>query len=365
MRFSFIIPTRNRHDELAHTLHQLASYDPALLANAAEVIVADNASDAPVRVPSRLANAIPVHLIRLDHNAGAAARNTAAQRATGDWLVMLDDDSHPTAGDFAALAQTAPDDLAAIGAEILLPSGIHESGGLPEVIIGCACIIRRHAFLAVGGYDPSFEYYAEEYDLCAKLIAAGHRITHSRALRFEHRKVDSGRSFDRILARLVRNNGWVIARYAPDHLRDDALRAMLDRYRTIAHRERAQTGYNDGIDELTSTIDNQPRVPLSPEHWDRFTGLAACRAHLIPQIRQHSAKRIALVARGKGDDLIELVIRESGAELVTDDQTADLRIAGSLSPGPMMDAARAHESKAAWSMAPEPLCSHAKSRTTM
>lgn len=348
MRFSFIIPTRNRHDELAHTLHQLASYDPALLANAAEVIVADNASDAPVRVTSRLANAIPVHRIRLDHNAGAAARNTAAQRATGDWLVMLDDDSHPTSGDFAALAQTAPDDLAAIGAEILLPSGIHESGGLPEVIIGCACIIRRHAFLAVGGYDPSFEYYAEEYDLCAKLIAAGHRITHSRALRFEHRKVDSGRSFDRILARLVRNNGWVIARYAPDHLRDDALRAMLDRYRTIAHRERAQTGYNDGIDELTSTIDNQPRAPLSPEHWDRFTGLAACRAHLIPLIQQNNAKRIALVARGKGDDLIEQVIRESGAELVTDDHTADLRIAGSLSPGPMLDAIESYDALPAW-----------------
>ncbi len=348
MRFSFIIPTRNRHDELARTLKHLADYDPALLAGAAELIVIDNASDEPVRLPPRLANAIPIHRIRLDHNAGAAARNTAAMRAAGEWLVMLDDDSHPTAGDFAALAQTAPDDLAAIGGEILLPSGAHESGGLPEVIIGCGCIIRRHAFLAVGGYDPSFEYYAEEYDLCAKLIAAGHRITHARAVRFEHRKVNSGRSFDRILARLVRNNGWVIARYAPDHLRDDALRAMLDRYRTIAHRERAQAGYNDGIDELTSTIDNQPHIPLSTEHWERFTGLAACRAHLIPLIKQHSAKRIALVARGKGDDLIEQVIRESGAEFVANKLDADLRIAGSLSPGPMLDAIESHDALPAW-----------------
>lgn len=365
MSISFIIPTHNRHDELARTLAILGAYDTALLGAAAEVIVIDNASDTPVRAPRALPNAVPVRTHRLDHNAGAAARNTAAKIASGDWLVMLDDDSAPIDGDFAHLASTAPPDLAAIGGEILLPDHTHESGGLPEVIIGCGCLIRRDAFLAVSGYDPSFNYYAEEYDLCAKLIARGHRITHTRAVRFEHRKVAANRSFDRIIARLVRNNAWTIARHAPDHLRDDALRATLERYRAIAIRERVEHGYNEGLNELHRTIDAQPRTPLSQSHWDRFIGLAACRAHLIPLLQQLQARTVALISGGKGEDLIEQVIREAQREIVTDSSPADARVIATLSPGPMLDALDQTDALAPWrldSPSPAPL-SVASTRT--
>lgn len=338
MLLSFIIPTHNRHDQLARTLSILGAYDPKLLADAAEVIVIDNASAAPVRTPPTLANAIPVRTHRLQNNAGAAARNTAAQMTDADWLVMLDDDSAPVAGDFAQLLGAAPPDLAAIGGEILLPSGAHEAGGLPEVIIGCGCIIRRDAFLAVAGYDPAFDYYAEEYDLCAKLIARGHRITHTRAVRFHHRKVATNRSFDRIIARLVRNNAWTIARHAPDHLRDEALRATLERYQQIARREHAERGYTQGLAELAATLDAQPRTPLNPEQWHRFTGMAACVAHLPRQLKDAGAHAAALINPGKGDDIIQKVIRDAGVDLAESEQSADTRVIGTLSPGPMLDA---------------------------
>ena len=205
---SFIIPTRDRAPVLAETLTGLSELGPL----PAELIVVDNASEAPPELPARLPNDIPVRTIRLDSNEGAAARNRAAEAARAEWLVMLDDDSHPVGAGFLRAIADAPADVAAIGAEIFLPSGAREAGGLPEVFIGCAAAIRRADFLAAGGYDPAFDYYAEEYDLAAKLLLAGRRVVHDRRFRALHRKSTQGRDMGRILHRLVRNNVWALQR---------------------------------------------------------------------------------------------------------------------------------------------------------
>ena len=57
-----------------------------------------------------------------------------------------------------------------------------------------------------------------------------------------------------ILARLVRNNGWVMQRYAPDELRRDQVRDQRRRYRAIAAKESASRGYSEGLLELRRTI---------------------------------------------------------------------------------------------------------------
>ena len=94
---------------------------------------------------------------------------------------MLDDDSAPSSlGHLNAIAD-AGRLTAAISAEIWLAgeqdSSVasaqrtqRESGGLPEVFTGCGVAIRREAFLEARGYDHSFGYYVEEYDLAAKLL---------------------------------------------------------------------------------------------------------------------------------------------------------------------------------------------------
>ena len=75
------------------------------------MIVVDNASDPPARVPAWLANGLPVTLIRETDNLGASARNRAAATAGGDWLVMLDDDSAPTHAAFESILPRVPEDL--------------------------------------------------------------------------------------------------------------------------------------------------------------------------------------------------------------------------------------------------------------
>ncbi|MFM9956633.1 MAG: glycosyltransferase family 2 protein [Phycisphaerales bacterium] len=392
---SFIIPTRDRPEQLAITLAHLGNLPVPQLARAggAEMLVADNASRFVPVVPERLANGVPVSLILMAKNDGAAARNAAARAAKGQWLIMLDDDSHPLDSGFIDVLRDAPDDVAAIGAEIfLLPSErarsvsdgsadqlggsrLHspptqsrgslfgslertvpaphhrEAGGLPEVFIGCGVAIRRSVFLdadlgspmpgvfAGGGYDPAFHYYAEEYDLAARIIRAGLRTIHHRGFRVMHRKVTSGRDMNTILRRLVRNNAWVEQRYAPEHERRAAIQRVVSRYRAIAEKEHALEGYTLGLGDLDDTLDHQPRAEMTQHQYDRFTGLAAARAHLGALLREARPRRVCIIEPGKNLWVVERAVVEAGVELTPNPDDADTLVIGTLSPGPMLDAA--------------------------
>ena len=103
---TYVIPTRDRHEELARTLAAIAALGP----HAAEVLVIDNASAAPVRTWEVLISGVPVRCIRLKRNLAAAARNLAVQYADArsQWFVMLDDDSHPVDLRYLSILREAP-----------------------------------------------------------------------------------------------------------------------------------------------------------------------------------------------------------------------------------------------------------------
>lgn len=360
MLLSYLIPTRDRPEVLSATLAALG----ALPRHDAHVIVVDNASATRPTLPRTLANGLSVELIPLRSNAGAAARNAAAIASDPacEWLVMLDDDSAPMwIGHLEALAAAGPD-AAALAAEIWLPSAKspepespdpstlgaiparaanlrtrREAGGLPEVFIGCGVAIRRTAFLESGGYDHTFNFYAEEYDLAAKLLRAGGRITLDRRFQVMHRKVAAGRDMNIILERLVRNNGWVMQRYAPARRRITELRRVIDRYGDIARKEQAETGYIRGRSELLATLRNQRRTPLAAPLWDRFTGKAVARASLERAWIRRGFRTAAIIDEGKNGHIIREVLRELGVREVPASE-ANTLIVGTLSPGPMLDA---------------------------
>ena len=334
----YALPTRDRPGELERTLDLLGT----LRDDAGPVVVIDNASNPPARTPRRLANNQPVERIRLGHNEGAAARNRAIEALDTDWIVMLDDDSAPDPDrPLAPRLENHPPDTAAIMADIHLPAAHgygprRESGGLPEVFVGCGVAIRRDALLRTGGYDPAFGFYAEEYDLAARLIAAGYRVGFEPRWRVEHRKTAHGRDMDTILARLVRNNGWVMARWAPSDALDAELERVRARYRHIAEKEHARSGYRRGLAELERTLNDQPRTPLTRAHWDRFTGRAAADDAIALALRAEPFDRAAMIARGKNDHIVRAALVSRGIEIVEDDNTCPLVIA-TLSPGPMLD----------------------------
>ena len=332
---SFIIPTRNRPEALRRTLGMIELCCERIACDA-EIIVIDNASDEPVALAPGARSRLRVRLIRSNENIGAAARNIGARQASHDWIVMLDDDSFPLDSDFVQALREAPDDVVAIGAEIVLPDGSRERGGLPEVIIGCGAAIRREAFLAVGGYDPAFDYYAEEYDLCAKFILNGWRIVQDFRFRVRHEKLTQGRDFDRIVHRLVRNNSWVMQRYAPPWERDRELGQITARYAVIAVKESAAVGFSRGMDDLLQTLHAQPATPMSKSQWHRFTGFTHVGSHLKQQ-RAVLGQAVAIVDAGKNEQVVRSAASELGINIVEDEHEADALIIGTISPGPMLD----------------------------
>lgn len=337
MHIAYVMPTRNRPDVLDRTLRSIG----ALSRHAAEVIVVDNDSDARPKVPRKLENGVPVRLLALRENLGAAARNVgveASDPGTG-WIVMLDDDSHPTSIDYVERLAGAPGDVLAVSADIHLPAqGCREHGGLPEVFIGCGVAIRREAFLRAGGYDRAFNYYVEEYDLAARLLRMGGRVAFERLFHVEHHKVNAGRDMDVILARLIRNNGWVAQRYAPEDERRAELRHLRARYRSIAKKEGAIAGFARGLVELRQTRASQPRREMSRDLYDRFTGLAHARCAISCALRELAFRSAAIIARGKNDWAVERALREHGVALA-DKGSADALVIGTMSPGPMLDGA--------------------------
>ena len=337
---TYLLPTHNRHAPLQRTLEAIAalSVDAHESIGGAEVIVVDNASDPPAKLPSSLRNGLLLRMLRRETNQGTAARNFGVEQARGEWIVMLDDDSHPLDANHVELLSEIEDDVAAIGADIFLPDGSREAGGLPEVFIGCGVAIRRNAFLEAGGYDAAFDYYAEEYDLCAKLMLHGWRIVHDQRFRVLHEKISAGRDMNRIIHRLVRNNCWVAQRYAPADMRDQELSETVSRYARIAMKEGAACGFALGMTELLQTLDHQPRAAMSPELFDRFTGLAHVRATLAECSAIAPGVRVAIVDEGKNVWAIRQALQDVGARVVERQSEADCIVIGTLSPGPMLDA---------------------------
>jgi GT2 family glycosyltransferase len=337
---SYVIPTRDRPRRLKDTLLAIEALGDHRALGGAEVIIADNDSAERLVLPKRLAGSIAVRELRLPANIGAAARNEAAKVSdpASEWLVMLDDDSHPLDLGFAASLAAQPADVAALAADIHLASGVRESGGLPEVFIGCGVAVRRGVFLALGGYDPAFGYYAEEYDLAARMLLAGRRVVFDPAFRVLHAKDTANRSFDLIAARLVRNNGWVAQRYAPEGRRLPELRALRRRYRTIAAKEHALRGFGRGLAELRATLRRQPRTPMSEELWDRFTGAAAARRTLLAAYAARPFATAAIVDEGKNVGVIVAALDSMGVRLTGEGEDAEVAVIGTMSPGPMLDA---------------------------
>jgi GT2 family glycosyltransferase len=342
---SYVLPTRNRPERLKATLQALAALGDHREVGGAEVVVVDNASQERLILPRVLDSGLEIKYILRSRNEGAAARNHGVQASdpSSSWIVMLDDDSYPDDTDFLASLAQQPPDVGAVSADVWLPTrraqrAAREQGGLPEVFIGCGVAIRRSLFLSLQGYDPSFNYYVEEYDLAARLLLTGYRVAFEQTFSVTHAKVTANRDMNVILGRLIRNNGWVAQRYAPDQHRLAELRETRRRYRRIAAKEHALEGFGRGLSELRKTLRAQLRSPMPDAIWDRFTGLAAARAALQSAYAARPFSTACIVDEGKNAWAIGQALHDLGVKVTGENDDAEAMIIGTMSPGPMLDA---------------------------
>jgi GT2 family glycosyltransferase len=171
----------------------------------AEILVVDNGPDGSLAGDLR-GYAPEVTAIAAGSNLGyVGAVNLAAARASGDYLVCLNPDARAEVDCLAKLAAVADADqrVALVGAQILLedgltrnagdnplhPTGISPSGGYGEprergeprdvaVVSGACCLIRREAFLALGGFVEELFLYYDDVDLAWRARIAGMRVVY-------------------------------------------------------------------------------------------------------------------------------------------------------------------------------------------
>jgi GT2 family glycosyltransferase len=240
-----VVATRNRRDQLLETLRH----------HEAPVIVVDNASTDGS--PDAVEAAYPhIHVVRLARNVGAAARNIGVRLATTPYVAFADDDSYwqpgclrravelleayPTVGLLSgrvlvgAAAELDPVSAGMARAPLGTPAGL--PGPAILGFLSCAAVVRRAAFLAVGGFAARLGVYGEEDLLAMDLATASWGLTYVQELTAHHMPSDMGRSAggrirqeqrNRLLTAWLRRPLDVAARQCADALRSPDGRAGL------------------------------------------------------------------------------------------------------------------------------------------
>jgi hypothetical protein len=209
---SVIIVNRNTADLLVRCLDHVFRSD---LPTRPQVIVVDNGStdDSVARVRSAYPE---VTIIEAGRNLGfAAANNRAFERATGEFLLLVNTDalleqdcakrlldlmdSDPRAGmagpqllnedgsvqtSYEAVPTLATETLNRSLLKRLFPSKFPsksrrlDSAEPVEALIGAVMLIRRQAWERVGGFDEDYFFFLEETDLAVRMRGAGWKILH-------------------------------------------------------------------------------------------------------------------------------------------------------------------------------------------
>ena len=210
-----MITARNRPEELAKTLRLLRRQSYPRL----DVMVIDDASEEPLG-PVVLREWPAAELARNEAPIGyMRSRSLGMARASGEYVLSLDDDSCLTRPDDVQRAVSRFEEEPKIAVLTFL---LYEGDDLPpelptgegeryvRTFSGCAHMIRKEAIRDVGGYRDLYFYYAEEPEYSIRLIAAGWRILSYPAVVVHHRVSPIGRSWGRIHAYSYRNNVWTV-----------------------------------------------------------------------------------------------------------------------------------------------------------
>lgn len=147
-----------------------------------------------------------VQLVALGENRGAAARNVGVRAAQTEYVAFCDDDCWWEPGSLAAavaLLDHAPRLAVATARVLVEPGGRLDSTCAamaasplprePDVpgtpILGFmagASVVRRAAFLSVGGFEPRFFLGGEEELMAIDLVAVGWRLAYVPQLTVRH-----------------------------------------------------------------------------------------------------------------------------------------------------------------------------------
>jgi N-acetylglucosaminyl-diphospho-decaprenol L-rhamnosyltransferase len=224
-----VIATRERRERLARTLDRLES-----LPRRPPVIVVDNGSSAATLAAVRARAGSTVRVLALGENRGAAARTAGVDLARTPYVAFADDDSwwapgalpraarhldrHPRVGVLAARILVGDDEHLDPTCTAMADSPLVAPEPLPGPallgFVACGAVVRRDAYLAVGGFDRRFGVGGEEALLAIDLAAAGWWLAYAHDVVAHHHPSPADRRPERE-DRMLCNDLWCAALRRP------------------------------------------------------------------------------------------------------------------------------------------------------
>jgi GT2 family glycosyltransferase len=187
---TLVVVTRDRWAQLSALLPRIRAGSPGN-----PLIVIDNAGAAPV--PTPLAAAPDVRVLRSDRDLGPAARNLGVRCARTEFVAFCDDDAWWQPGALAIAAgrlSRSPELGGVVGRVLVEPrarldpvSAAHERDGTVVGFLATALVVRREAFLSVGGYHERLGFGGEEDLLAMRFLSAGHDLVYEPDAVLHHR----------------------------------------------------------------------------------------------------------------------------------------------------------------------------------
>jgi glycosyltransferase involved in cell wall biosynthesis len=238
VNISVIVPAFNEEKLLAASLAEISKAATSFAARGwnFELVVCDNNSTDRTAEIARAAGATvvfePVNQIARARNAGAAA-------ATGDWLVFVDADTHPSAELFAEVAEKiAAGHCLAGGVTIRLDEQQFAATVVTAIwnwtsrckqwMAGSFIFVEAAAFRTIGGFNQEF-YAAEELDLSQRLK----KLARS-----------TGKKIFILHRHPIQTSARKLKLYSPREMRNFFLRSIFNHRRTVRSREAAYLWYD-------------------------------------------------------------------------------------------------------------------------
>jgi GT2 family glycosyltransferase len=213
-------------------------------------MVFDDASEEPVRpIVARAAPfGMDVSVVRDERQVGnIAGRNRLVAESASPYVLLLDDDAVVFSAGAVERAIAVLDRDSSVTA-IAFAQGEADGSPWPErmqagrgqepayvpAFIGFAHLLRRDAFLGLGGYRESLVFYGEEKDFCVRALEAGQRVVYLPDAVVGHVPDPAGRSATRYVRFVIRNDCLYSLYNEPWPLVAVGLPVRLWRYRRMA-----------------------------------------------------------------------------------------------------------------------------------
>ncbi len=183
---------------------------------AEEIIVVDNASgdDSIELLEHEFAQNPRVTILPLEHNGGFGAGNNAGVAAsTSEFVFLLNSDATLHANALTIMLKAWTPETGIMAPRVLLANGTPQDDAFgpfptvrrlltrdvstpdaelhPDWLSGCALLLRRDDYLAVGGFDEALFMYLEDVLLCHAVRGLGKTMTRCLDATVTHRRGSS------------------------------------------------------------------------------------------------------------------------------------------------------------------------------